>query len=146
MMQQAAAVKDPSEVEKVGFMAKAMLASAAAWSPNPKNPPLYFDLPLKDGEWQPAIATKWGANAPLVTVDQHITDLKRLKGFAFDAGDKDQPIASNIKILDETLSANGVTHAFEIYEGDHLNHIADRIETYVLPFFSKSLSFAPEHK
>jgi S-formylglutathione hydrolase len=146
MMQQAAAVKDPSEVEKVGFMAKAMLASAAAWSPNPKNPPLYLDLPLKDGEWQPAIATKWAANAPLVTVDQHITDLKRLKGFAFDAGDKDQPIASNIKILDETLNANGVTHAFEIYEGDHLNHIADRIETYVLPFFSKSLSFAPEHK
>jgi S-formylglutathione hydrolase len=146
MMQQAAAVKDPSEVEKVGFMAKAMLASAAAWSPNPKNPPLYLDLPLKDGEWQPAIATKWAANAPLVTVDQHVTDLKRLKGFAFDAGDKDQPIASNIKILDETLNANGVTHTFEIYEGDHLNHIADRIETKVLPFFSKNLSFAPDHK
>jgi S-formylglutathione hydrolase len=146
MMQQAAAVKDPSEVEKLGFMAKAMLASAAAWSPNPKNPPLYLDLPLKDGEWQPAIATKWAANAPLVTVDQHVTDLKRLKGFAFDAGDKDQPIASNIKILDETLNANGVTHTFEIYEGDHLNHIANRIETKVLPFFSKNLSFAPDHK
>jgi len=127
-------------------MAKAMLASGAAWSPNPKNPPLYLDLPLKDGEWQPAVAAKWAANAPLVTVDQHITDLKRLKGFAFDAGDKDQPIASNIKILDKTLNANSVTHAFEIYEGDHLNHIADRIETKVLPFFSKTLSFAAAHK
>jgi len=146
MMQQAAAVKDPSEVEKTGFMAKAMLASGAAWSPNPKNPPLYLDLPLKDGEWQPAVAAKWPANAPLVTVDQHVTDLRRLKGFAFDAGDKDQPIASNIKILDETLNANSVTHTFEIYEGDHLNHIADRIETKVLPFFSKTLSFAHEHK
>jgi S-formylglutathione hydrolase len=103
-------------------------------------------LPLKDGEWQPAVAAKWAANAPLVTVDQHVTDLRRLKGFAFDAGDKDQPIASNIKILDETLNANTVTHTFEIYEGDHLNHIADRIETKVLPFFSKTLSFAHEHK
>jgi S-formylglutathione hydrolase len=145
-MKKANAIKDPSEIEHADFMTKAMLASGAAWSPNPKNPPLYLDLPARDGEWRAAIAAKWAANAPLVTVDQHITDLKRLKGLAFDAGDKDQSIAANIKILDEILNSNGVPHSFEIYDGDHLNHIADRIETKLLPFFSKHLSFVPDQK
>jgi S-formylglutathione hydrolase len=67
---------------------------------------------------------------------------KRLKGFGFDAGDKDQPIAANIGRLDETLKANAVPHLYEVYEGDHLNRIAERIENRVLPFFSKNLSFA----
>jgi S-formylglutathione hydrolase len=145
-LEKAAAVKDLAGIEQAEFFPRIMLASAAAWSPNPKNPPLYLDLPWKDGQWQPEIAQKWAANAPLVTLDQHIKDLQRLKGLAFDAGDQDQPIASNIKILDEALNAYGVPHLFEIYSGDHLNHIADRIETKVLSFFSKNLSLAPGHK
>ena len=42
------------------------LAVAAAWSPNPKKPPLYFDMPL--GEAQQEVLNKWAANAPLVFV------------------------------------------------------------------------------
>ena len=145
-LEKAAGVKTVDDIAKVEFLPRAMLASAAAWSPNPKNPPLYLDLPWKDGKWQPDVAQKWAANAPLVEVDQNITNLKRLKGLAFDAGDKDQPIAANIAILDEALNANNVPHTFEIYDGDHLNHIAERFETKVLPFFAKNLSFAPEHK
>ena len=30
---------------------------------------------------------------------------------------------------------------FETYEGDHVNHIADRVEQKVLPYFSQHLSF-----
>jgi hypothetical protein len=55
---------------------KAALASAAAWSPNPKNPPFFFDLPSKEGQVQPAIAAKWAANASLAMIDQHIPNLK----------------------------------------------------------------------
>lgn len=145
-LEKAAAVNNFDDIAKVEFLPRVMLASAAAWSPNPKNPPLYLDLPWKDGKWQPDIAQKWAANAPLVTLDQYITNLKRLKGLAFDAGDKDQPIAANIAILDQALNTNTVPHSFEIYDGDHLNHIAERFETKVLPFFSKNLSFAAEHK
>ncbi len=36
---------------------------AAAWSPNPMNPPLFFDQPVKNGEFQSAIAAKWVANS-----------------------------------------------------------------------------------
>jgi len=145
-LENAVTVKDFDGIAKVEFLPRVMLASAAAWSPNPKNPPLYLDLPWKDGKWQPDVAQKWAANAPLVEVDQYITNLRRLKGLAFDAGDKDQPIASNIAILDGILNTNSVPHVFEIYDGDHLNHIAERFEMKVLPFFSKNLSFAAEHQ
>jgi len=35
----------------------------------------------------------------------------------------------------------GIAHTSEIYEGDHVNRIAARLETKVLPFFASSLSF-----
>jgi hypothetical protein len=50
--------------------------SAAAWSPNPRNPPFFFDLPSKEGQVQPAIAARWAVNAPLAMIDQYIPNLK----------------------------------------------------------------------
>jgi enterochelin esterase-like enzyme len=41
-----AAVKTPADSAKLSFGLRAQLASAAAWSPNPNNPPLYLDLPF----------------------------------------------------------------------------------------------------
>jgi hypothetical protein len=38
------AVKTPEDSAKLGFGARANLAAASAWAPNPKNPPLYLDL------------------------------------------------------------------------------------------------------
>src|ERR1051325_3166807 len=58
------AVKTPEDSAKLPFMARAQLATGAAWSPNPKNPPLYLDLPVKDGQPQPDVLAKWAANAP----------------------------------------------------------------------------------
>jgi S-formylglutathione hydrolase len=142
----AARVTEASQIDSAEFMPRIMLASAAAWSPNPGKPPLYLDLPWKDGQWQPDIAKKWAANAPLETIDQYVSNLKRLKGLGFDAGDQDQPIAKNIGKLDEVLKANSVPHLFTVYQGDHLNRIAERIETTVLPFFTKNLSFAAAHR
>ncbi|MGC9972887.1 MAG: alpha/beta fold hydrolase [Bryobacteraceae bacterium] len=140
-MAPAEAIHSPADVEKANFFTKAAIASAAAWSPNPKNPPLYFDLPSKNGEFQPAIAAKWAANAPLAILDQYIPNLKRLHAIAFDAGAQDAAIAATIKVLDGILNAYEIRHTFEIYEGTHLSRIAERIETKTLPFFSTNLSF-----
>jgi enterochelin esterase-like enzyme len=65
-----ATAKSPGDLaaQSPGFGA-AQYATAAAWAPNPKNPPLYFDLPTKDGVPQPEIMAKYSANAPLVFVD-----------------------------------------------------------------------------
>ncbi|HXR33068.1 MAG TPA: alpha/beta hydrolase-fold protein [Verrucomicrobiae bacterium] len=139
----AEAVKDPAQVDQADFMTKAVLASAAAWSPDPQNPPMYLTLPTKDGQLQPAVAAKWHANDPLAMIDQNIANLRQLHGIAFDAGDRDDGITEHARDLDRILTNYHIPHQFAIYEGDHLNHIADRIETKLIPFFSANLSFAP---
>jgi len=120
-------------------------ALAAAWSPNPMNPPQFFDLPTKDGQVVPEIAAKWIANSPLAMVDQYSSNLKKYKAFMLDVGLQDSLMASN-KELDESLTRLGVTHTYETYEGDHTNHIKDRWELRVLPFFSNNLSFTASKK
>ena len=45
-------VRTPEDSAKINFTVRAQLAVAAAWSPNPSNPPLYLDLPYKNGELQ----------------------------------------------------------------------------------------------
>jgi enterochelin esterase-like enzyme len=120
-------------------------ALAAAWSPNPKNPPQFFDLPTKDGQVVPEIAAKWIANSPLAMVDQYSSNLKKYRAIMMDVGLQDNLMASN-KELDESLTRLGVPHTYETYEGDHTNHVKDRWELSVLPFFSKNLSFTPTKK
>src|ERR1700728_4683805 len=53
---------------------------------NSTNPPLYLDLPYKNGELQQDVINKWAANAPSVSVDQYIRQLKRYRGIALDVG------------------------------------------------------------
>lgn len=121
------------------FGPQAMLASAAAWSPNPDNPPRYLDLPVSDGKVVPEVVARWIANAPLAMATQYIPNLKSYTAMAFDAGDKDVGIADTVRKLDDILKRFGVAHSSEIYEGDHVNHIEERLRTKVIPFFSEHL-------
>jgi enterochelin esterase-like enzyme len=134
-------IKTPGDVKKADFFTKIVFASAAAWSPNPTNAPLYLDLPVKDGAAQTMVQAKWWSNMPLATIDQYIPNIKQLKAIAFDAGNKDEQIAASIKLLDSTLNNYGVKHTYEQYEGDHVNRIGQRIEKKMLAFFSENLSF-----
>ena len=139
----AEAVKDPAQVDQADFLTKAALALAAAWSPDPQNPPMYLALPTKDGELQPAVVAKWHANDPLAMIDQYIANLRQLHGIAIDVGDA-MMASPNIRAISTALlTSYQIPHQFEVYEGDHLNHIADRIETKLIPFFSSQLAFAP---
>ena len=72
-------VKTPADSASLPFFARATLASAAAWSPNPKNPPLYLDLPTKEGAPQPDVFAKWAANAPLAFLDQYVGSFRRYR-------------------------------------------------------------------
>lgn len=134
-------IKTIEEFQKADFGIKALFASAAAWSPNPAQPPFYIDLPVKNGQLQPSVLQRWDANRPLNTLDQYIFNIKKLKAFGFDAGNKDAGIAASIRTLDTELNKYGIQHFFEIYEGNHIDHVAERIETKMLQFFSENLSF-----
>ena len=70
-----AAVKTAEDSAKLPFGLRAQLASAAAWSPNPNNPPLYLDLPI--GANQQSVLARWAANAPLAFIDQDIPNLRQ---------------------------------------------------------------------
>jgi len=120
-----------------GF-AKVLPAQAAAWAPNPDNPPLYFDWPFVNGEPQPLVQGKWIANSPLIMVDQHVPALKSFSAIMIDVGDKDGLAATN-KQLDEALTRLHVQHGFEVYAGDHTNRVPQRFTESVLPFFSREL-------
>jgi S-formylglutathione hydrolase FrmB len=131
-------VKTPADSANLPWAVRAQLASAAAWSPNPKNPPLYVDLPMKDGVPNPDVIAKWTANAPLALIDQHIGDLRRYRAIAIDVGDQDGLRAGAAK-LHEVLDNYGIANTFEVYAGTHTSAVADRFQNHVLPFFSKSL-------
>ena len=100
-------VKTPADSAALSFGLRAQLASASAWSPNPKNPPLYIDLPSKNGQVQPDVVAKWAANAPLAFVDQYIGNLKQYRAIAIDVGDQDGLKAGATK-LHEILDTYGV--------------------------------------
>jgi enterochelin esterase-like enzyme len=141
MMKRVEAVKTDEEVKSQNFFVVAMLASAAAWSPNPKNPPFYIDLPFKDGEVVPDILARQHANATLAMIHQYIPNLKKLKAIGLDAGTKDMGISGATKQLDQVLTDYGIAHFYESYDGDHLNRIAERIQTKTMPFFAQHLAF-----
>jgi S-formylglutathione hydrolase FrmB len=122
-------------------MANALAAQAAAWAPNPANPPQFFDLPTKDGQIQPLIAAKWPANSPLIMVDQYVPALKSMRAIAIDVGDQDPFVGTNRQLAD-ALTRLGVTNTIEVYEGDHGNRVRQRFETHVLPFFARQLAGA----
>jgi S-formylglutathione hydrolase len=133
------AITDPDQVAKADFGTKAFFATAAAWSPNPTNPPLFVDLPVKDGQVRPEILAKWSANSPIAMADQYIGNLKRLRALAFDVGDKDGLAPGSLR-LHEILDTYKVSHTYETYDGDHLNRIHERLRTKVFPFFSQNLA------
>lgn len=131
----------PAQLQGASFFEIATLATSAAFAPNPQNPPFYLDLPAKNGEPTQEVINKIIANRTLSIVDQYIPNLKKLKAIAMDAGLQDQGISASTKKLHELLEAYQVPHQYESYEGDHLNRIAERIQTKALPFFSKNLVF-----
>jgi enterochelin esterase-like enzyme len=134
------AVKTPEDSARLPFGARAQLAAAAAWSPNPKNPPLYLDLPRKAGEPQPDVLAKWAANAPLAFIDQYIGNLRQYRAISLDVGDKDGLRVDTGKLHD-ALDKYGIANSFELYQGTHTSAMAIRFQNYVLPFFSKNLCF-----
>ena len=137
-----AALKSPSDSAALPFFARAQLASAAAWSPDPKNPPLFLDLPTKGGAPQPDVLAKWAANAPLDFIDQYISNLRQYRAIALDVGDQDGLRVDTGK-LHEALDGYGIANSFEVYSGTHTSAVADRFQNHLMKFFSEHLCFEP---
>ena len=128
------------QVAALRYPNKSTLARAAAWSPNPKNPPFFLDLPVKDGVARADIQARWLENSLIPMLEKSGSNLKRYTAVKFDVGTMDNLLGANQQV-DLAMTKLGIAHMFETYEGDHNGKIAERLETRVLPFFSANLAF-----
>ena len=136
-------VTEKSQILKAGFQADLLLALAAAYSPNPRRPPLFLDLPNRlEGDSiveVPEAAAKWLAS-PMSFVPRYADNLRKMH-VAFDAGRRDalKDIPMSVTMLDSVLTELRIPHTAEVYDGDHMRPIRGRIESKVMPFFSRVL-------
>jgi enterochelin esterase-like enzyme len=133
-------VKTREDLAKVPFTARVQLAAAAAWSPNPNRPPLFLDLPTRDGQQQAEVIAKWTANAALAFIDQYIGNLRRYSAISIDVGDEDR-LREDTSKLHDALDKYAIANHFEVYAGTHTSKVAVRFQNNVLPFFSQHLCF-----
>jgi enterochelin esterase-like enzyme len=130
----------PEQVAAAQFGQLAAVSTLATWSPDPTDDgflKVYTGL-KEDGTIDPLVNQRLAANSPLVLVPQYLPALNSLEAFAMDIGDKDFLLEGN-RLFRAELDRFGVKYNFELYEGDHGNHIAERIRTEVLPFFGAHL-------
>lgn len=130
-----------------GVYAIALTAMAAAFSPDPVRSPLFVDLPFREENHilvpnNPAY-TRFQSKLPVNMVTEHAGQLLKLRGIYIDYGVQDEfsHIPAGSLALSRALSEHGIPHAFEVYQGDHNRQIPERLETRVLPFFSRILKF-----
>ena len=83
---------------------------------------------------------RWAANSPLAMVDQYVANLRRYTGIALDVGDRDG-LRTDTAELHRLLDTYGIGNTLELYPGDHVSAVADRMQNHVLPFFSRNLEF-----
>jgi enterochelin esterase-like enzyme len=138
-------MESADQFASAGFASQAQIALAAAFSPNADHPPFYADFPfeLADGKAQliEPVWERWIAHTPLGMLESFGSNLRQLRAVRFDVGTADgfPHIPTDSRAFSLALDAAGIPHMFQEYEGDHLNRIAERIETEVLPFFSQML-------
>ena len=143
---------DPTPYFESNFYVPAIIGVSQAFSPNPDNPPFFADYPfMKQGEAilpNPEAYARWEANFPIHMIEGYRAAGMGLRGLRFDSALTDEfshiPITS--RTFSEALTAQGVPHTFELYNGDHRNRLwgqGGRLYTEVLPYLSGLLRGAP---
>lgn len=127
------------EAAAVESSARALLALASAWSPNPDKAPLFVDLPY-DAQGKPdeQVLRRWSANSALAMLDQYVPNLRRYAAIAMDIGNQDR--TAEVERLHARLLEYGIENSLEIYQGTHTNRVGFRFQDHVLPFFGRHLS------
>jgi enterochelin esterase-like enzyme len=124
---------------------RAQIAIAAAFSPNPDNPPFFADYPFEliDGKLKKVepIWQKWVSGFDVVALaHKYKANLRRLRGIRFGFGNAESGIKEG-RAVSEALTKLGIPHVFEKYSGGHADNLNGRVETKVLPFFADVLVY-----
>ena len=136
-------IKSADEAAKLQMGARTTLAASAAsaaWAPDPQNPPFYLDLPTRAGAPDATVIARYAANSPHAMLPQYVTSLKKYRAIQMDVGLQDTLLKDNQE-MDRLLTEFSIQHNYQTYEGNHVDHIPQRFEENVLPFFSQHLEF-----
>jgi enterochelin esterase-like enzyme len=72
-------------------------------------------------------------------LEKNSANLNVFYAVAIDMGRSDPGIES-ARLMHAAMTKLRIAHTFEEYDGDHANHIRDRIEWNVLPYFARNLA------
>ena len=114
------------------FLTSAMYAFSAAWSPNLNNPPFMVDIPFDDsGNLDEVIGNKWLEHDVFTMLDKpgNLSNMNSLNGIYLDAGNQDE-LTMNLMAFafDAKLTALGVEHDYQTFDGGHFSHLFSRLE------------------
>ena len=123
------ALRTPEQVARADNLDGLAVAVAAAFSPDPARPPLFVALAARD-RWTAPLAI---ANAAGL----------RIIGLDFGRGDEFKHLPATVDRLYAQLQQAGAQVQLQEYDGDHADHLGERLATRVLPFFAGALSFGP---
>jgi S-formylglutathione hydrolase FrmB len=132
-------------MEARDFYAVAGIGVLTAFSPAPDAAPFFVDFPfvVERGQVVPknGVFDAYVARFPLSRVAQHRDALAGLRAFGIDYGVNDQyahiPVATREFSL--RLAELRIPHRLDVYDGDHRERVAERMETTVLPFIGAAL-------
>jgi len=79
------------------------------------------------------------ADTLLTSLDGGADNLRRYYAVTVDVGTKDSSLPAN-RAMHDALVRLKVPHYYEEYEGEHAARAAERVQTHLLPFFSRNLS------
>ena len=143
-----AAMKTPDDVPAAlanhHFLAAAFASMAAALAPDPEKKTL-GDLPFVtvDGQVKtdPVAFSRIAENMPANMVFPLLPKIAQLKGIFIEYGAQENftHIISGARETAERLSEAGISNTLEVYQGDHGNHVGDRISERMLPWMSQEI-------
>jgi S-formylglutathione hydrolase FrmB len=122
------------------WQAMTTVAAAAAFAPDPTALPFFGQFPVtEEGELIDSVWQKWRKHDPYSMIPAYKDSLMKLNAIEMDCGTSDDLLfEANVK-FSETLDQHGIEHVFEVYDGDHVNKLAERAESKMFPFLSEVL-------
>jgi len=110
-----------------------MYSYAAAYSPNPNNPPYYVDLPVQypDKTIVPEVWEKWKERDLVSQIERDGANLANTSIF-IDQGVGETMLAAEVPGIANTLAAldaQGIPYTYDEFPGDHVTHLRYQLES-----------------
>ena len=113
------------------FITSAVYAMSSAWSPNLNNPPFMVDLPFEfpSGDVIAEVRNRWLKQCAFNLMEQHQAQIRTLNGLYIDCGNQDElGMMAMVQAFEAKMTALGIEHTFETFEGGHFNRLYSRLE------------------